>query len=115
MSNGTPDDYYESAQGHCRIEYKHYPKCPPRAGVDLTKPEKHPKLSALQQGWLKRGYDNYIPVYVIVGFESAHSMWGVIFDSPEDWLRHWTRKELLLRAMKPSEIADVIAESLIKR
>lgn len=113
MSNGTPDDYYESKEGHCRIEYKHYPKCPPRAGVDLTKPEKDPKLSALQQEWLKRAYDNGQPVYVIVGFESGHDMWGVVFHDPVEWLQHWDKDELEKIGQKPKELAKYIENHLI--
>jgi hypothetical protein len=113
MSNGTPDDYYESLSGLARIEYKHYPKCPVRANMDLVKGNS-PKLSALQQAWLWRAYHNGQPVYVVVGFGTERAMRGVILYSPEEWLRPWSPAELKERMRTPAELAKVIDQVLVR-
>lgn len=117
MSNpyrrGTPDDYYEKPGGFAWVEYKCYSKIP--ATLDLRRPEKAPKLSSEQQGWLKRAYENGMPVYVIVGLGPGRGRRGVIFSSPEEWARPWTREELHERGlMSPLDLAILIDRKLIR-
>lgn len=76
---GVPDHYYSGSNGDLWAEYKYFPT--DRDTFDLTRPEKTPKLTRIQQHWLGARHDEGRQVRVIVGMPSG----GVILMNKE-WL-----------------------------
>lgn len=75
---GTPDFYYEGFLDIMWVEYKWY-DAKPRTW-NLTDP-KDPKISRLQQNWLRRAAENGRKTAVIVGYPKGYA----IFEN-DGWL-----------------------------
>lgn len=80
FTSGVPDAFYSGAKSALWVEYKYYQV--DRQFFDLTKPEKTPKLTRLQQAWLNSRYEEGRSVAVIVGMPSG----GVMLRN-KDWMR----------------------------
>lgn len=68
---GTPDFYYEGFVNSMWVEYKWYDTKPKQ--WNLTNP-KDPKISKLQQNWLRRAHNNRQLTAVIVGYPNGYSI-----------------------------------------
>ena len=96
---GVPDHYYSGPKADMWIEYKYFPT--DRTKFDLTRPEKHPKLSRLQQHWLNTRYDEGREVWVVVGMPSGGM---ILFDKA--WMEPvivehlYTRKEIAAEILR---------------
>ena len=73
---GIPDVYYDSPARDGWVEYKWFDKIPP---VIRLSEGNDPPLSALQQHWINRAYDNGRNIAVIVGCRINNRYHGVIF------------------------------------
>lgn len=94
---GVPDHYYSGSKTDLWVEYKFYPT--DRELFDLSKSEKNPKLSCLQQNWLNARYKEGRNVWVIVGMPSG----GVILRNQD-----WTHKVTITRLLSRKELAQEI-------
>jgi hypothetical protein len=102
-TNGTPDDWYEGSKDTIWIEYKWWEKIP--AIFNLCTRKSTPKLSKLQQRWLKRGYKNASNVAVVIGSPD-----GSIFLPNLEWSGEVKRDDYI--ALSEAQIAQII-ESIV--
>lgn len=94
---GVPDHYYSGNKADMWAEYKFFPT--DRAKFDLTRPDKTPKLTRIQQGWLNNQHDRGRIVRVIVGMPSG----GVILLDKE-----WMAPVIVHHIATREEIANEI-------
>jgi hypothetical protein len=94
---GVPDHYYSGPGGDLWAEYKYFPT--DKSKFDLTRPEKTPKLTRIQQNWLNSRHDEGRTVRVIVGFPSG----GVILQDKE-WMEPVEIQVMLSRQEIANEI-----------
>lgn len=83
---GTPDFYYEGSAKSMWIEYKWYEKKPTQWSLTSGK---DPKITVLQQNWLRRAHSNRQLTAVIVAYERLYAIfpgdsWETEFASHED-------------------------------
>lgn len=97
---GVADSWYDGPAGDLWVEWKHYRDLP--ATIDLLAGKK-PKLSKLQQEWLKDRYDNGRNVAVIVGSPRG----GVILQRLA-WTFPISRERFLETALPKAGLADWI-------
>lgn len=103
--SGTPDDWYDGPAGDLWIEYKYSEKIPKR--LDLRAQTTSPKLSKLQERWLRARHLNGRNVAVVVGFKEG----GVIMRDLE-WEKEWSKEDLQKRIKTRKEIAIWITEQV---
>ena len=94
---GVPDHYYSGKGGDLWAEYKYFPT--DKAKFDLTRPEKTPKLTRIQQNWLNNQHDRGRTVCVIVGMPGGGVM---LFD------KRWLEPIEVARLLSREEIAQEI-------
>lgn len=99
---GTPDRYYEGPGAELWVEYKYYPKLPPR--IDLTDLSARTNLSRLQMTWLKRAYNNGRNVAVILGWPQG----GIVFKDMT-WVNPISRSDAISQTLVRKHIARWIA------
>jgi len=89
---GTPDQYYEGAEGVARIEYKyiHAPKLPKT--ISLSDVRKKYGMSVAQNEWLTRAFYNNIQVAVVLATSNPEEVFMVT--TPKNWEMPWTRGSL---------------------
>ncbi len=103
---GTPDDYYEGANGVLWVEWKFLPALPPI--IDLTYDKAKVKLSPLQRHWLRRAHGNGVNTAVIAGCKDG----GVIFHGLE-WERQWDRELFQSMTLPRKAVARWIEEQVL--
>jgi hypothetical protein len=84
---GVPDLWYSCNKGDLWVEYKYYPKLPRKIDVTGTK---NPKLSHLQQHWLKKRHAEGRNVGVIVGCPAG----GIIMPGIT-WMNVFTAEDVI--------------------
>jgi len=97
---GVPDHYYSGSGADLWAEYKYFPT--DKARFDLTKPDKNPKLTRIQQEWLNKQHDRGRNVRVIVGMPSG----GVILLNKE-WMEPVTVHNIATREEIANEILRI--------
>ena len=102
-TNGTPDVWYEGHHDTLWVEYKWWELIPKE--FNLCERKTSPKLSKLQQNWLRRGYERASNVAVILG--SPH---GSIFLPNVEWGQYVLRDNY--HPLVVDDIADLI-ESIV--
>ena len=98
-TNGTPDMYYEGDRSILWVEYKWINKMP--ESIDLRHRKTSPKLSKLQQRWLRRATANHVRTAVILG-----SPEGAVIMLDDYWdMQQYFKREYLLN---PTGVANYI-------
>lgn len=104
---GTPDFYIEGPASTVWIEYK-FIALPKRDSTLIV-----PNLSALQQDWLQRNYDNGYAPRVIVGCRVGRQACGAIFNHPTTWTKGVTcevfKRSLQLPGALAISIKDLVS------
>jgi hypothetical protein len=100
--SGVADMWYSGIEGDLWVEYKNDPSLPKSR-------EYLPKLSPMQVKWLGDRYYEGRNIAVILGLPEG----GVIYRDL-DWLKPYTRVQLLKRAMSRQDLAKWIFEQVGK-